>query len=332
MNFNEYGLTPDTPEELAELDANQVSFDTFVSGNWNLGPYPQTKYLAPPEITWDTFVPELKKRKEHFDTLRDNGWCLWWWEIARAHGLPMDTVLQYNQLSYPSCAGFSAAAAYSRKVIYQMLTAPVIWEEINPLPTWAITKNYSTSGGASMAQVKLGTAKYGNYAVNDPGIGTYPCKVSKEAFTAAAPFAQKRQLCSSRMPNDVDALQLCLDACEVIAIGNGTACRTSRLDSKIGINLGVIGGNWAHATDYDSIRYIRKEPYFHFSNSWGNYYRGSNERDPAIGCWHTKSMAAQMLKSASCWVTVYAEAQNNLANNTAAFMPTFVPIPDYVIR
>jgi hypothetical protein len=329
--FHEFGLTPDTPEELAEISDGQVSFDTFVSGEWQLGPYPQTKYLAPPDVTWETFVPELKKRKEHFDTLRDKGWCLWWWEIAKAHGLPMDKVLQFDQGRVGSCAGMSAAATYMRKVIYQLLTAPITWEQINPLAMWAITKNYSTSGGQSMLAVKLGAAKYGNYAVSDPGIGEYPCRVDRNTFEAAAPLAQRRQLCSSVMPNNVDALQLCLDACEVVSMGNSLACRTCRLDPQSGIKLGVLGNSWSHATNYDAIRYYKNEPYFHFSNSYGNYYRGSKENCPSLGCWHTRSQAEQMLRGASCWVSVYAEAQPSPTSGVS-FMPVFVPIPDYVIR
>jgi hypothetical protein len=333
MNYNEYGLLPDTPEELSEIQNGCVTFDSFISGEWALGPYPQTKYLSPPDVAWDSFVPELEKRKAHFDKLRDNGWCLWWWEIAKAYSLPMDDVLWWDQWNYPSCAGFSAAAAYTRKVIYQLLTAPIIWEKINPLPTWAITKNYSVSGGASMAQVKLGVAKYGNYAASDPGIGQYPGKVDRDSYAAVAATAQQRQLCTSRMPNDVDALQLCLDALEVVAMGNSLPCRTSRIDDKTGIKLGVVGGtSWAHATNYDAIRYVKNVPYFHFSNSYGNYYRGSREHCPDIGCWHTKAAAAEMLKTASCWVTVYAEAKPMILNKSVPFMPPVVPVPDYVVR
>jgi hypothetical protein len=61
-------------------------------------------------------------------------------------------------------------------------------------------------------------------------------------------------------------------------------------------------------TCYDSIRYVRGEPYFHWSNSWGEIYKGCKENCPAIGCWHTRDQVGQMLKGASCWATVYAEA------------------------
>jgi hypothetical protein len=331
MDFIENGLTPDTPEELAEIAAGAATYSSvFGDGEWAHGVYPQGKYDIPPEITWDSFVPELKKRKAHYNSLRNNGWCLFWWEIARALGLPMDKVLSANQLSFSSCAGWSAAMTYSRKVIYQMLSAPIKWEKINPLPTWAITKGYSTRGGASMLQVKLGTSKYGNYAVTDTGIGEYPGTVSKATYETAAPLAQKRQLCSAVMPATVANLQLCLDACEVVAIGNRTACKTSRIDN--GIKIGVLGGTWSHATVYDSIRYVKGKPLFHWSNSWGAYYKGSKENCPDIGCWLTEEQAAQMLDGASCWTTVYAEAFPAFKQGETPLLPTFIPVSDYVIR
>jgi len=331
--FYEFGLTPDTPEELAELARGRVSFDAYFSGSWEQehGPYPQTRYSVPPDISWESFRPELLKRKEHFDRLRQQGWCLWWWEIARAHGLPMKQVLHSNQLLWTNCAGWSAAKAYERKVIYQMLTAPIRWDAINPMAMWAITKNYSTSGGSSMASVKIGAAKYGNYAIADPGIGEYPGTVSRELYEQAAPYAQNRQLCSCAIPNTVEAVQLCLDALEPVAVGNYTACKSCRLDAN-GILLGVPGGNWAHAWNYDAIRYVRREPYFHFSNSWGEMYKGCKENCPAIGCWHTREQTAQMLMNANCWATVYAEAYNRLDTGAVPFVPKFVPYPDYIIH
>ena len=333
LTFAENGWLPDTPEELAELRRYQVSFDSFSSGDWvrEHGLYPQTKYNVPPEISWESFKPELQRRKAHFDDLRNKGWCLWWWEIARAHGLPMNRVLHANQLQYTSCAGYSAAMTYSRKVIYQMLTAPIRWDAINPMPMWAITKNYSTQGGSSMASVRIGGAKYGNYAVDDPGIGEYPGRVDRSAYEKAAPYAQSRQLCSCTIPANVEAVQLCLDALEVVAIGNYTACKTCRLDSN-GILIGVLAGNWAHATTLDSIRYVRGTPYFHWSNSWGDMYKGCKENSPMTGCWLTKDQMAQMLKNANAWCTVYAEAYNLFDGRQPDFAPRFVPHPDYVLH
>jgi hypothetical protein len=331
-NFYDGGLLPDTPEEIAELAAGRVSFESFISGEWALGPYPQAKYKVPPDITWESFKPELIRRKAHFDAMANNGWCLWWWEIARAYGLPMNQVSKWNQYAIPSCAGFSAAAAYSRKVLYQKLTAPVLWEQINPICTWAITKNYSTSGGQGMIAVRLGTAKYGNYAVTDPGIGEYPGRVDRTVYEKNAPRAQSRQLCSCSIPNPtVEDIRLCLDAREVVAIGNYTACRSCRLDGNK-IKVGVIGGRWSHAQNYDSIRYVKGQPYFHWSNSWGDIYKGSVEGDPDIGCWHTADMVHAMLQGASCWVTVYAEAFPEPNLQTRNFVPPFIGYPDYVLH
>lgn len=331
--FHEDGLTPDTHEELEEIRRGRVSFEHFSGGDWERehGPYPQSQYAVPPDISWSSFQPELLRRKEYFDTLRNRGWCLWWWVLARAYGLPMDQVLWANQMQYPSCAGVAAGLTWMRKVIYQKLTAPVRWEFLNPMPMWAITKNYSTGGGQSMAAVKLGAARYGNYAVTDPGIGEYPGTVDRERYENAAPYAQQRQLCSCMMPNSLEALQLCLDALEVVAIGNQTACRTARPDGN-GILIGVIGGTWRHAHVYDAIRYVRGVPYFHWSNEWGAIYKGSRENEPETGCWHTADQARQMLVGASCWTTVYAEAQSELTIGTTPFCAPFVPYPDYVLH
>jgi hypothetical protein len=331
-DFYDGGLLPDSPEELSEIAAGRITFESYMSGDWELGPYPQAQYKVPPDISWESYKPELIRRKEHFDKLRNQGWCLWWWEIARAFGLPMNLVTKVNQLSYPTCAGFSAAMAWERKMIYQLLTAPVRWEKINPMATWAITKNYSTKGGQSMAGVKLGTTKYGNYAVTDQGIGDYPGRVDRNIYEQNAAKAQARQLCSCSIPRATVAdIQLCLDACEIVAIGNGTACKTSRIDGN-GINLGVVGGSWAHATDYDTIRYIRHKPYFHWSNSWGDMYKGSKEGDPAIGCWLDAESLHKMLQGASCWVTVYAEGFEDTDRLSSQFVPPFVGYPDYVIH
>ena len=331
--FQDYGLTPDTPEELAEILRGQVSFESYSGGDWaqEHGPYPQSKYRVPPDITWSSFQPELVRRKAHFDVLRNNGWCLWWWELARAFGLPMQQVLWSNQLQFTTCAGLAAAAAWMRKVIYQMLTDPVGWELINPMPMWAITKGYSIVGGQSMAAVKLGAARYGNYAVTDPGIGEYPGTVNRDVYEKAAPLAQDRQLCSCMIPNTLEALQLCLDALEVVAIGNRTACRNARLDGN-GILIGVISGTWYHAHVYDAIRYVRGVPYFHWSNVWGPIYKGSKENDPEIGCWHTPDQARQMLAGASCWSTVYAEAKSKLVIGATPFTAPFVGYPDYILH
>ena len=331
--FYEYGLTPDTPEELAEIRRGQVSFESYSGGDWlrEHGPYPQARYQVPPDISWSSFHPELLRRKAYFDTLRNAGWCLWWWELARAFKLPMQQVLQANQLQFTTCAGFVAAVAWMRKVIYQKLTAPVAWEWINPMPMWAITKGYNIAGGQSMAAVKLGAARYGNYAVTDPGIGEYPGTVNRAVYEKAAPLAQERQLCSCMMPNTLEALQLCLDALEVVAIGNRAACRTARLDGN-NILIGVISGAWSHAHAYDAIRYVRGVPYFHWSNEWGGIYKGSKENEPEIGCWHTPDQARQMLEGASCWTTVYAEAKCNLVIGSTPFTAPFVGYPDYVLH
>ena len=325
------GLTPDTPAELAEIQRGQVTFESYMSGDWEQehGPYPQRKYKVPPDISWDSYEPELRKRKAHFDRLRLAGWCLWWWVIAAQYGLDLRKVLSWNQVQKPACAGFSAAAVWSRKTIYQKLTAPVRWEQINPMPMWAITKGYDDKGGQSMAAVKLGAARYGNYAVDDPGIGPYPGRIDRTAYQQSAPQAQSRQLCSCVIPNNIEAVKLCLDACEVVAIGNRTAWRTCRLDA-IGLLLAVVSGNWSHAWNYDAIRYIRGIPYFHASNSWGNIYTGSREHDPEIGCWHTMEQAAKLLQTASCWVSVYAEAACDLEPGMTPFAPNFVPYPDYI--
>jgi len=331
--FIDYGLTPDTAEELAELRLHQTTFETYFSGDWEQthGPYPQRKYKVPPDIVWASFEPELRRRKEHFDHLRNQGWCLWWWEIARAYGLPMDQVLWSNQGGDTSCAGLSAAMNWSRKTIYQKLTAPVRWDFLNPMAMWAITKGYSTRGGQSMAAVKLGAARYGNYAASDPGIGLYPGRISRELYEKAAPLAQDRQLCSCTIPNTVEAVRLCLDALEVVSIGNRRAWRTCRLDRN-NILIAVPGDSWAHAWNYDAIRYVRSVPYFHASNSWGNIYKGSKERDPEIGCWHTAETVALMLQDASCWCSVYAEAFPELSIGSTVFAPKFVGYPDYVLH
>ena len=331
--FIDYGLTPDTREELEEIRRGQATFEHYFSGDWEQehGPYPQRKYKVPPDISWASFEPELRRRKEHFDKLRNNGWCLWWWEIARAHGLPMKQVLWSNQANQTSCAGLSAAMAWSRKTIYQRLTAPVKWELLNPMAMWAITKNYSTHGGQSMAAVKLGAAKYGNYAVTDPGIGEYPGRVSRDLYEKAAPQAQQRQLCSCSMPNTVAAVKLALDALEIVAIGNQRAWRICRLDRN-NILIAVPAGGWAHAWNYDAIRYVHGVPYYHADNSWGEIYNGSKENEPAIGCWHTEETVAMMLQGASCWCSVYAETFSDLAVGTTAFVPQFVPWPDYVLH
>lgn len=331
-DFYDGGLLPDSPEELAELAAGTVTFESFISGEWAHGPYPQTKYKVPPDIVWDSYKPELIRRKAHFDAMRLQGWCLWWWEIARAYRLPMDRVLRNNQLQYPSCAGWSAAGAYTKKVFYQKLTAPVLWEQINPLCTWAIIKNYSIQGGASMAGVRLGTAKYGNYAVNDPGIGEYPGKVDRAVYEQNAPRAQARQLCSCSIPRPTVAdIQLCLDACEPVAIGNHTACRSCRLDGNR-IKVGVIGGRWNHAHLLCSIRYVKGQPYFYWDNSHGDIYKGSMEGDPDTGCWFTADMLHVMLQDAQCWVTVYAEAFPDPGLLSTNFAPPFIGYPDYVLH
>jgi len=331
--FIDNGLTPDTPEELAEIERNQASFESYFCGEWEQihGPYPQRKYKVPPDITWSSFEPELRKRKEHFDQLRSQGWCLWWWEVACAHSLPMDQVLWSNQGSATSCAGLSAAMTWSRKTIYQKLTAPVRWDFLNPMPMWAITKGYNTRGGQSMAAVKIGAARYGNYAASDPGIGVYPGRISRELYEKAAPIAQDRQLCSCTIPNTVAAVQLCLDALEVVAIGNYAAWRSCRLDGS-NILVAVPSGRWSHAWNYDAIRYVRGVPYFHASNSWGNIYKGSREQEPEIGCWHTAETVALMLQGASCWCSVYAETFTDLEIGSTAFAPQFVPYPNHVLH
>jgi hypothetical protein len=183
-----------------------------------------------------------------------------------------------------------------------------------------------------MVGVKIGMAKYGNYAVNDPGIGDYPGQVNRTVYEQNAPRAQARQLCSCMIPNPtVEDIRLCLDARETVAIGNSTACRSCRLDGNR-IKVGVIGGGWSHATNYDAIRYVKGQPYFHWSNSHGDIYKGSVEGDPDTGCWHTADMVHAMLRGASCWVTVYAEAfpEQNLAGGN--FAPPFIGYPDYVVH
>ena len=126
-------------------------------------------------------------------------------------------------------------------------------------------------------------------------------------------------------------LQLCLDALEVVPIGNKIACRTARLDDN-GILVGVISGTWRHAHVYDAIRYVHGVPYFHWSNEWGGIYKNSWENEPEIGCCHTPEQASQMLTGASCWTTVYAEAHSELSIGSTPFSAPFVPYPDYVLH
>jgi len=273
--------------------------------------YDPTK--QPPAVLWEQLQPWAEDKANHLDTLRAQGYQVFWWSVAQHHDIPIWTS---NQSILPTCVGWATTQAYKAVSLYQKMMHPLSYVDINPIALWLVAKSWHWWGGASIYHLMNQGMVVGNFPVADVGEhnalvqpppthwsingghpqGTLATQEVQDIVNAARPSAALHQfgacvLSGSQNTGTVhsaalaERIMLCCRAGLAVVIGNYHAVRSRTTDSN-NMRVGIISGMWSHATTIDAYVKVNGTEYVHVTNSHGNIY-GSGDRfgAPVYGFW-----------------------------------------------
>ncbi len=230
-------------------------------------------------------------------------------EIGKPKFSWQDGFYFYNQGSLGSCTGHAAAHAFMASNRHIRLHNGSVFEKrINPIGAWFKSKNWSTSGGQSVARMAAEVNEFGNTPVSR--IGKDNIKPNKSIILAAAKDAALNQsgICFFA-PTAENIIKFARSG---IGTFIGNRLRVQGTDTnKDGLRIPKFGGTWAHATAFTDYVRIGDREYVFWLNSWGPIYKVADRHNtPEWGCWMDRNHLDRFLASASSFgnaCAVFAE-------------------------
>lgn len=285
IEYNQdYGCIPNsrTPECLARIQQMAAPWDA---------------HDRPPVSDWASF-------EEYLRELPDAKFN--WFEKVNA-----DDYFTPSQSYRPNCAGFALSNAATCSVILQRVNrfSEQKIPKFNPMVTWQRSKNWSVSGGQSIAAMAIAGNEYGEYLASD--VGDYdPGKVFRSVTKEQEDHAQDYQIGYALYDGD-EPWEAALLACQkgfACFGGNSRAVSGSKIDEN-GVPVAILSGAWSHAWVLCGFQIVNGIRYLLFINSHGPIYE-SDGRTPRFAVWMPETTVRTFLSSSfnDICVLTYAEA------------------------
>ena len=244
---------------------------------------PWDEFSKPPVCDYAIFRERLKEREEETRKLNEQ-YCFWPHVIAKKFGIP---AWESHQGNLGSCTSFGVKnATHCKMMIQKAKNAELLFEEINPFHTFALSKGGSTHGGQSLSEIANAYNDYGGFAVSD--VGKYDAGMNgddvydlpDETFKKA----KNRQVGFTEIDvskyDPVEELFFLSKNHVPCIIGNYNTIGRSKVDEN-GVRVGVIDGRGAHCTaTCGSYRKKNGVEYIGYAQSWGNTFSGGD--DPSL--------------------------------------------------
>jgi hypothetical protein len=277
-------------EVLDELQGSAVSITTWASGDM-------------PIFKLDNdFMDYLTNRRKACEHLVAAGYSWLPWDVLKA--LPRERKvsdhLYFSQGSVPSCMNHSSSFSHHSVTLIDIaLGQPLVYNPINPIVTWYLSKGRSMRGGQTVSVMAKWVNDIGNFPIADVGRDNTTVPSSYKNHYESAKKNQSG-ICFIEVPKKelVDAAIEVLQSGLPIALGNSTAVRGAKVDSNK-MRVAVLGGSWSHATHLVGHREVNNTEYYGWINSHGARYGTGADGMPADGCWMTKEILKQFLSTAS---------------------------------
>jgi len=282
------------------LNANAVDIATLGAGEKNFD-MPVLQYN-------DALRAMMRCEWEKVQALWDNGGCNFPWEVEKA--LPANrqkkfsargtkSRLYWSQGSQPSCMAHADAFAGASGILARIaLGDNRVYVPCNPIVTFAISKGGSLRGGQTvsvMSKFANDTGHFPEYLVGENN-QSIPADYRKYADNARDHQWSIAFLTGKNASDLAGQIIECCKAGFGVAFGNSTAVRGAGTDSN-GIKTASIGGNWSHATGFNSYRKFNGTEYVFWVNSHGAIYGSSNEGEPADGAWMSRKQIETMCQT-----------------------------------
>jgi hypothetical protein len=266
-------------EVAAELAASAVSYTTvYKSGEM-------------PVIKWDSAFEEFIDRRGNLveEMQQEKTHCLFPWQIElylpEEYRRNIDTSLYFSQYAIPSCAGHGAAFSHKSSLLSAIgMGAPLVYESINPLYTWYLSKGRSMRGGQTISEMNEAINKIGHFLTADVGNDN---KNIKQGFEHYADNAKQRQSAIIEIPGSnaelADNIRRCCKAGLGVNIGNSLAVSgTTVIDN---VQIVTLSGTWYHATSFATWMKRNNQEYIFWVNSHGKIYTKATFGEPHDGAW-----------------------------------------------
>lgn len=271
----------------------------------------------PPISTWKS----VKEKLETFNGVISKNW------FERKVYRDNPGLLITSQGSIGSCAGVSLYdRCYQTTLINQVgMGSEQTIEPVNALVTWLISKGGLRAGGQSIASV----LEYGRE------VGIYPSRLVGKYDSGSRydsdwrkydEAAKSRQMGFALIEEEngeqlsaldlVDSIIKCCRGGLSVEIGQSRAVRDGVQTNSDGVDVGVIGGSWSHATAFSGYKKVNGNDYVFWINSHGNIYK-SNDGTPDYGCWFGRDELYRFVNCSFCDVAVitYAESPYGTVNS-----------------
>ena len=247
----------------------------------------------PVVVSWREFEIRVHEQKKIRDSLRNQGFCFWPWEIARHFNIDWH---DFNQGSRGSCAGCATNHAVNAMLLTHLADGYRLrYKRFNPYHTWDLGKRDAgiRGEGASLSSMLTCANRRGMF--DAAKAGTYehslrnPPKYTKELLADAQQCQIGACYLGHLRGRDLARTVFdCVAAGFPVTFGNSVA--VPRQVNYVGrIKTAINRGNWMHATA--RVAY-RKESdgkeYIAHQGSWGAFWEvGKHEKEPASIIWES---------------------------------------------
>jgi hypothetical protein len=215
----------------------------------------------------------------------------------------------YNQNPLPSCTGHAAGHAFMASNRHIKLHGgSVVLKDINPIGAWYRSKNWSTRGGQSVARMAAEVNEFGNTPAS--AIGRNNTQPNRSAIQSAVDISSLNQSGICFFTPTADSIIKFVRSGVGCFIGNRLRVSGAEIDRN-GLRIAKLGGSWSHSTAFTDYVHVNGTDYVFWLNSWGPIYsRADVTGAPTWGCWMTRQLLTEFLKTAGNFgnaVAVFAE-------------------------
>jgi hypothetical protein len=248
-----------------------------------------------PIIAWDSdWEAFLKQRHSITDIYRtERIQNIAPWAVAKKLGTDR---IYWSQGNVGSCMAHAEAFAYHSSVLSGIaLGLPLEYEPVNPIVTFAISKNGSIRGGQSPAPMAHATNKVGHYLEEWVGNNNQVLPQYQKWNDDAKSYQSGIVFIPGKGEELVQRIIDCVHAAFGVAFGNSHAVSGVHKDSN-GVYAAMLNGYWKHATSFAMYNVFNNTEYLYWVNSHGKRYTPA-DGVPADGAWMSRTTLSKFASS-----------------------------------
>ena len=291
-NFITNGWIPECHEESGFQNWMELQ------GTWNEHEQ-REKTTQPVVVPWETFSSRVAEQKKIRDSLRNQGFCFWPWQIAKHFNIDW---LDFNQGNRGSCAGCATNNAVNTMLLMHLADGYSFkFKRFNPYYTWDLGKrdaNYRGEG-ASLSMMLTCANKRGMFPVDKAGSYEDSLRNPPNYSQDILAIAENFQIAACYL-GDYQGDELARIVFDSVAAGYpvvfGNSVAVSQQIRYTGkIKTAINSGGWMHATSRVAYRQENDgTEYIAHQGSWGKYWEtGKYEGEPASIVWESYETFSQ---------------------------------------